>query len=122
MCVSVFCPFENAQLIFAVSPCLNLALTAADLSAGIAHVRPATLMDVVESAEMTPRASLFSGRLGAGRQPFALLTSAAEPAAVPPPILPPWNPVAGSNVAETFATSFALGSCARPTPSAESVA
>src|SRR5262249_38952851 len=64
--VSVFCPLANAQWICAVSPCLNFAFTSADLSAGIAQVKPATVMEVAESAEMAPRASLFSARTFAG--------------------------------------------------------
>src|SRR3954462_14650013 len=101
MRVSVFCPFAKAQEIFAVSPCLNFALTSADLSAGIAHVRPATVTEAVESAEITPRASLFCGRFAAGRQPLAVPISTADPAAVAPPIFPAVKPVAGSNVADT---------------------
>ena len=100
---------------FAVSPCLNFAFTSADLSDGIAHVRPATVIELAESAEIVPRASLFSGRVSDGLQPPAELSSTAEPPAVPPPSLPLVKPVAAAKPADRFAISFALGSCARPT-------
>ena len=54
MSVSVFTPLTSAQRICATSFCLNLAFTSADLSAGIAQVKPATVIEVAEMAEIVP--------------------------------------------------------------------
>ena len=91
-----------------MSPVLNLAFTSADLSAGIAQVSPATVIEVVESAETVPWASLFSDVVPDGlHEPGP--TSTAEPPLVPPPSLAPVNPDAAENVAERFAISLPFG-------------
>src|SRR3954447_15912471 len=112
--ISVFAPFASAQPISTASFTLYFARIAADLSAGIAQVRPATVIDVPDSAEIVPRAELFSWVGSAGLQPL-LPTSTAEPPSVPPPSLPFVNPVAGSKAAERFASRAVFDSCARPT-------
>ena len=78
------------------------------------QVSPATVIELDESAEIVPRAWLFSGFVcEALHEPEP--SSTAEPLAVPPPSLPPVKPVSAANVAERFATRRADGSCARPT-------
>ena len=69
---------------------------------------PATVIEVLESAEMVPCASLFSAvGLDGLHEPGP--TSTAVPPAVPPPSYEPVNPDAAENVAERFAISFAFG-------------
>src|SRR6185295_15435298 len=83
----------------------------AALAAGSMHVRPATVIDAVDSAEIDPRAALCSGCVFDGLQE-PRPSSTAEPPAVPPPIFPPVKPAAGSNVADRLPTILAPGSCA----------
>src|SRR3954462_12263465 len=100
MRVRVFALFANSHRISALSPVLNFALMSADLFDGRLQVRPATVTDAVDSAEMAPRAALCSGCVSEGlHEPRP--SSTAEPPLVPPPIFEPdANPEAGSNVAD----------------------
>jgi hypothetical protein len=103
--VSVLVPLTSEQRISALSPVFSLAFTSADLSAGIAQVSPATVIELAESAETSPCASLFSDVVVDDlHEPAPSAT--AEPPEVPPPSLPPVNPVAAENVAERFASSL----------------
>src|SRR5581483_9023073 len=106
----------SSQRISTRSFTLYFELTSADIEPGTLHVSPATVIDVCESAEIVPRASLRSG-FGCDGLQEPPPTSTAAPPVVPPPSLAFVNPVAGSNVADRFATSRTAGSCARPAAS-----
>jgi hypothetical protein len=98
----MFVPFMSAQWISARSPTLNAATFAAR-AGGTAHVSPATVMDIDETAETVLRAALFSvgGRFGTH---LVGPSSTAEPQAVPPPSLPLAKPPAVEKPAERFAS------------------
>jgi hypothetical protein len=72
------------------------------------------VIELVESAEMVPCASLFSAVVFDGLQEPAP-NSTAEPPAVPPPSLPPVKPDAAEKVADRFASSLVFDACALPT-------
>ncbi len=79
---------------------------------GTEQVRPATVIDVDETAVTVPVAWLVSRSLSECAHVPGPSSAAVPP--VVPPILPFANPVVALKSDETLASSLALGSCARP--------
>src|SRR5262249_54541269 len=111
--VRVFAPLTTVQWISARSP-VAIVPTFAASAEGTVHVRPATVIELDETADTVPRASLRStaGLLGAH---LPGPSSIAEPPEVPPPSFPPVKPPALLNPADRFPSSATAGDAfARP--------
>src|SRR4029079_13303840 len=91
MRVNVFCPPAKSQRISTLSPVLNFALMSADLLDGRLQVRPATVTDAIDNAEIAPRAALCSC-VGCEGLHEPRPSSTAEPPVVSPPNMPPAMP------------------------------